>query len=104
MNRAMNCAMNRAMRRAMSPAVVFLLGLATLMLAPSAATAQTAVRVATGASTHELAAQSQRPRVTIHRRKTTLSPNAKRQCRSWLVQEYRVSGTVIVPKMQCWWE
>jgi|RhiMetdeSRZDD1v2_1073273.scaffolds.fasta_scaffold438943_2 hypothetical protein len=31
-------------------------------------------------------------------------PNAVRQCTSWLAQEWRPSGTVIVPRMQCWWE
>ncbi len=31
-------------------------------------------------------------------------PNAVRQCSSWLAQEYRPSGTVIVPRMRCWWE
>jgi hypothetical protein len=31
-------------------------------------------------------------------------PGFVRQCASWLRQEYRPSGTVIVPKMQCWWE
>jgi hypothetical protein len=30
-------------------------------------------------------------------------PGAVRECRSWLVQEFRPSGTVIVPKMSCWW-
>lgn len=54
--------------------------------------------------THEFAAQQQRPRVTIVPRTTSPGPNAKRYCRSWLAQEYRVSGTVIVPKMQCWWQ
>jgi hypothetical protein len=49
----------------------------------------------------DLSAQS-RPRVTIYPRH--LSPNAKRQCRAWLAKEYRVSGTVIVPRQQCWWE
>jgi hypothetical protein len=53
--------------------------------------------------THEFAAQS-RPRVTIHPEHRYLSPNAKRQCRAWLEKEYRVSGTVIVPKERCWWE
>jgi hypothetical protein len=52
--------------------------------------------------THEFAAQQARPRVTIYPRK--LSPNAKRHCRAWLAKEYRVSGTVIVPRQQCWWE
>jgi hypothetical protein len=51
--------------------------------------------------THEFAAQS-RPRVTIYPRRP--GPNARRQCRSWLVKEYRISGPVIVPRMRCWWE
>ncbi len=45
-----------------------------------------------------------RPRITIHPRTGEPGPNAKRYCRSWLVQEYRVSGPVIVPRMQCWWQ
>jgi hypothetical protein len=31
-------------------------------------------------------------------------PDAVRQCTSWLATEYRPSGTVIVPRMHCWWE
>ena len=31
-------------------------------------------------------------------------PNAVRECTSWLAQEYRPSGTVIVPRMRCWWQ
>jgi hypothetical protein len=27
-----------------------------------------------------------------------------RQCVSWLATENRPSGTVIVPRMRCWWE
>jgi hypothetical protein len=30
-------------------------------------------------------------------------PNAKRQCVGRLVQEARPSGTVIVPRLHCWW-
>jgi hypothetical protein len=30
-------------------------------------------------------------------------PGAKRQCISRLVTEHRLSGTVIVPRMRCWW-
>jgi hypothetical protein len=52
----------------------------------------------------ELAAQKKRPRVTIYPRRVYPGPNAKRQCRAWLAQEYRVSGPVIVPQMRCWWE
>lgn len=53
--------------------------------------------------THEFSAQS-RSRVTIHPRRTHPGPNSKRYCRSWLAQEYRVSGPVIVPQMRCWWK
>jgi hypothetical protein len=31
-------------------------------------------------------------------------PGFVRQCSARLVQEFRPSGTVIVPRMQCWWE
>jgi hypothetical protein len=51
--------------------------------------------------THEFAAQS-RPRVTIYPRRP--GPYAHRQCQSWLAKEYRLSGTVVVPRMRCWWE
>ena len=57
------------------------------------------------ASGVELAAQKKkRPQVTIYPRRAYPGPNAKRQCRSWLTKEYRVSGPVIVPQMRCWWE
>ncbi len=56
-----------------------------------------------GGYTHEFAAQA-RPRITIYPRQTQPGRNARRQCRSWLVKEYRVSGPVIVPHQQCWWE
>ena len=59
---------------------------------------------ASARTTHEFAAQSSRPRVTISPRRQQLSSNSVRQCRSQLVKEYRPSGTVIVPRMQCWWE
>jgi len=52
-----------------------------------------------------LAAQTKRrPHVLIRPRRIHPGPNAKRICRSWLVEEYRVSGPVIVPQMRCWWE
>src|SRR5262245_15483543 len=31
-------------------------------------------------------------------------PGYVRQCTSWLAPENRLSGAVIVPKMQCWWQ
>jgi hypothetical protein len=67
-----------------------------------AATLPTSAEVS-GSSTHELAAQA-RPRITIHPRRIYPGPNARRQCRSWLAKEYRVSGPVIVPQMHCWWD
>jgi hypothetical protein len=60
--------------------------------------------VATAPLAHEFAAQKKRPRVTIYPRRVYLGPYAKRQCYSWLVTEYRVSGTVVTPQMRCWWE
>lgn len=53
--------------------------------------------------TDEFAAQS-RPHITIHPRQTAPGPNLRRYCRAWLAQEYRVSGPVIVPRMQCRWQ
>jgi hypothetical protein len=50
------------------------------------------------------ATRKKRPRVTIYPRYVYPRPYAKRQCRSWLAKEYRVSGPVIVPQMRCWWE
>ena len=32
-----------------------------------------------------------------------LGPNAKRECVARYVQEHRPSGTVIVPRMNCYW-
>jgi len=46
-----------------------------------------------------------RPRITVHPRAGgQLPPTAKRYCHAQLVKEYRVSGPVIVPHMQCWWQ
>jgi len=45
-----------------------------------------------------------RPRIVIRPRGGQLPPTAKRYCHAQLVKEYRVSGPVIVPRMQCWWQ
>ena len=60
--------------------------------------------VSTGPLSREFVAQKKRPRVTIYPRRVYPGPYAKRQCYSWLVTEYRVSGTVVTPQMRCWWE
>jgi hypothetical protein len=39
-----------------------------------------------------------RPQIEIRRARKLV-----RECVSWLEQEARPSGTVIVPKMRCWW-
>jgi hypothetical protein len=57
-----------------------------------------------GSYTHDFAARTKRPRVTIYPRRHYVGRNSVRQCRSWLVTEYRISGPVIVPRMRCWWE
>jgi hypothetical protein len=31
-------------------------------------------------------------------------PNSVRQCEAHYVQEFRQAGTVIVPRVHCWWE
>jgi hypothetical protein len=59
---------------------------------------------ASSRTTHEFAAQTSRPRVTIYPRRQQLTANSVRQCRAQMVKEYRPSGTVVVPRMQCWWE
>lgn len=70
---------------------------------PAAAERATSASLASR-NTNEFADQTARPHITIHPRTTRPGPNATRQCRSWLAQEYRVSGPVIVPRMQCWWQ
>jgi hypothetical protein len=61
----------------------------------------------------DISAQSTsgRPRVRIYRDDDTRGvyprynpgPNAVRDCTANLVQEHRPSGTVIVPRMNCYW-
>jgi hypothetical protein len=83
------------------PKIMTSLAVAALSIgvaAPAIAQSETA-----SPSTWEFAAQTNRPRITIYPRRYP-GPNATRQCRSWLVKEYRVSGPVIVPQMRCWWE
>ncbi len=52
-------------------------------------------------------AQSRRRRAAtqlrIYRQNTYLPPNAVRTCQAWYEQEFRPSGTVIVPRMRCRW-
>ncbi len=90
----MNSVMNLAAKTA---GILCLTAVVTLLTANAPAAAQS--RAADNA-----AAQTSRPRVVIQPRRHRLGPNAKRVCRTRLVQEYRVSGPVIVPSTFCRWQ
>ena len=92
------------------------MGLAVALCAlPAAGTAQaqSAPRATQAQSGSDLSAQSRRPRarVRIYRNDEVRGvypqynpgPNAVRDCTANLVQEFRPSGTVIVPRMNCFW-
>ena len=52
-------------------------------------------------------AQATRPPARIRVRPLGVAhpgPNAVRQCFAWIEPQHRPSGTVIVPRMHCWWE
>jgi len=78
-------------------------GVLMLLAAVPAAAAPRDQGVASRAGATDLSAQ-RRTRIIVRPRRTVLGPNAVRQCRAWLAQEFRPSGTVIVPRQQCWWE
>jgi hypothetical protein len=90
---------------------------AGLLLSGTMAQAQTASLELWGAATPkpavtDVSAQRRRPRVRIYRQEEWApdvyprynpGPNAVRDCTAHYVQEYRPSGTVITPRMNCWW-
>jgi hypothetical protein len=43
-------------------------------------------------------------RVRVYPNFSSPGPNAVRQCEAHYEQEFRQSGTVIVPRMHCWWQ
>jgi hypothetical protein len=96
-------AMNRA---AIAGTVVLALG----GFGPAAAVAQSAApaETVTPAQVGDGVAQKRAhppARIRVHPLAQSYpGPDAVRQCASWLAPEYRPSGTVIVPKMRCWWE
>lgn len=65
--------------------------------------AQSEGDVAATAAKRAQVAQS-RTSIVVTPRRRQLPPDAKRHCEAWLEQEYRVSGTVIVPRQRCWWQ
>ena len=88
---------------------------AGLLFPGSMAQAQTAsgLRAAVEPTVTDLSAQRRRPlrRVPIYRQdwapdvypRYNPGPNAVRSCTAHYVQEYRPSGTVITPRMNCYW-
>jgi hypothetical protein len=97
-------AMNAA--KVAATAVLALMGFGQWLPAPAAA--QTSGAVETSAPADTTAPNRARPhppvRIRVHPLTQTLGPDAVRQCHAWVEPEYRPSGTVIVPKMHCWWE
>ena len=97
------------MRRGLAAVVV---GLGVALLAPDAEVARAEPVVAIAASRvapTDVSAQSRKTvrraprRVPIYRGSHDPGPNAVRICNAYYEQEYRPSGTVIVPRMRCWW-
>ena len=89
---------------------------AGLLLPGTMAQAQTAsgLRAAAESAVTDMSAQRRRPlrRVPIYRQEEWApdvyprynpGPNAVRDCTAHYVQEYRPSGTVITPRMNCYW-
>lgn len=82
---------------------------AVVVAANSPAEAQGAgIRNGQGARTAaplEATSQSRRrpPPTRLRVYREYLPPNAVRTCDAWYEQEFRVSGTVIVPRMRCRW-
>ena len=87
-----------------------------VLAAPQAAQAEPASHQSVGqqAARHgltaeEFSAQSREVlrrsprRIRIYRGSTYPGPNSKRVCNAHYEQEYRPSGTVIVPRMNCYW-
>lgn len=81
--------------------------------APTASTTLRGTQASSGAATDVSAQQRRRrlQRVPIYRQewapdvypRYNPGPNAVRDCTAHYVQEYRPSGTVITPRMNCYW-
>lgn len=83
-----------------------------LLMYGGRAQAQTTARSMDSAVSSDISAQTRkrRPRVRIYREDErgvypSYNPgsNAVRDCTAHYVQEFRPSGTVIVPRMNCYW-
>jgi len=87
-------------------------GLVILALPESAQAQSTDSHIKTtghGLAAEEFSAQSREVvrrtprRVRIYRGSNYPGPNSKRVCNAHYEQEYRPSGTVIVPRVNCYW-
>jgi hypothetical protein len=96
----------RAMNRSAiaATAMLVLAGFGLWPLAP--AVAQNAGAAENSDSAAQRPVRAHQPaRIRVHPLAQSYpGPDAVRQCAAWLAPEYRPSGTVIVPKMRCWWE
>jgi hypothetical protein len=87
-------------------------GLVTLAAMSSLASAQTTAvsqeRVASSSASLDVPAPTRKrrgpTRLRVYPNYSYPGPNAVRQCEAHYEQEYRQSGTVIVPRMHCWWQ
>lgn len=82
--------------------LLFNAGPSPAQTAPGSASSSTAANAA------EFSAQRRRPRreptrLRIYRDFSYPGPNAVRDCEARYVQEFRPSGTVIVPRVNCFW-
>lgn len=83
--------------------------LCVLITAPAQAQDRTVSTMQRAGSPQSLDVSSQsrrRPpptRLRVYREHGYLPPNAVRTCNAWYEQEFRPSGTVIVPRMRCRW-
>jgi hypothetical protein len=87
------------MRRAAALALVF--GFAVLAAGPAAAREAATLSFAQAGPYDEVPVRPLR-RARTRIEVTPLRP-PHRECVSWLAREFRPSGTVIVPRLRCWW-
>jgi hypothetical protein len=100
-------------RAASAAAILAVLAMSSVSMA-RAEQAQPVIRLAQAASPDAPPRRIYRPqarlRVTPNYDSDTIyphynpGPNAVRVCNAHYVQEYRPSGTVIVPRMHCYWQ
>lgn len=88
-------------------AVALLVGMTAVRPAEAASPVRDGV-VSASSVPSDLSAQSRRrrapTRLRVYRDYDYPGPNAVRQCEAHYEQEFRQAGTVIVPRMRCWWQ